>query len=553
MKYIVFLTILIIAPALFADKSYTDYPQLRNFFPFGMYVAAERIGEWDKPEFPTHMGRPMIEPYRRDLLDMARHYINLIAIENTSVIPVPILKQMLAEGEHVGIFTWASENGLPNESEAEAYAQKRISQFKEDKGLLVWSPWDEPYPENMGKWLKWKKAFEDADPNHPVIAVTCGGPKGFENYDVIQASDYYPVYVENPDPWSVRDFVRRYIDATTKPNWFVVQAFQGEGRRLPTVAENRMMTYMALGEGAKGILYFIYDHLTTHYNYPLTPQWEDIGKLGRILRAIGPELLNTKIDRESRLVEMTAEPNIDSRRPKDWPSAVCSILKSTAGHAFVIVYNTSVESPVRTHLKASSGRLFDLVSLVETNISPVGRQTIDLELNPGDGRILLLSSDKDYLRIAERIRTNLYFAERKLVVIEREPAEKWDVKLNNVNTLLEQAKKAVLMKDPKKGLALVLQARIALEDAKKANADFCAARKALDKVYQRLWDFDQALRELREKNPDRWEDKMKWPLDSAISSFLELEHRFSIGDRTVTGRAETLLKDINNSIMQLPK
>lgn len=46
---------------------------------------------------------------------------------------------------------------------------------------------------------------------------------------------------------------------------------------------------------------------------------------------------------------------------------------------------------------------------------------------------------------------------------------------------------------------------------------------------------------------------MKWPLDSAISSFLELEHRFSIGDRTVTERAETLLKDINNSIMQLPK
>lgn len=553
MRYLIVPFFLFIISPLFAEKSYTDYPQLRNFFPFGMYVAAERIGEWDKPDSPTHMGRPMIEPYRRDLLDMARHYINLVAIENTSMIPVPILKQMLAEGEHVGIFTWASENGLPNESEAEAYAQRRISQFKDEKGLLVWSPWDEPYPENMDKWLKWKKAFEEADPNHPVIAVTCGGPKGFENYDVIQASDYYPVYVENPDPWSVRDFVRRYMDATTKPNWFVIQAFQGEGRRLPTVAENRMMTYMAIGEGVKGILYFIYDHLVTHYNYPVTPQWEDIGKLGRILRAIGPELLDTRIDRESRLVEMIPEPNTDSRRPKDWPSAICSVLKSPAGHAFIVVYNTSTESPVRVHLKASSGRLFDLISLVETNISSAGRQTLDLHLNPGDGRILLLANDKNYLRIAEKIRTNLYFAERKLVVLERELAEKWNVKLEKVNILLERAKKAVLINDPKKGLSLVLQARMALEDAKKGNADFSTARKVLDKVYQRLWDLDQALRRFRKKHPDRWEEKMKWPLDGATSRFLELEHLFSLGDRTVAGRAEVLLSEVENSIKEIPK
>jgi len=552
MRYLGIVILIAIGVPSVANKSYTDYPQLRRFFPFGVYIAAERIADWTNPGSPTHFGRPMIEPYRRDLEDMSRHYINLVAIENTACIPVPIMKQMLAEGQRVGIFTWASENALPPDSEADAYAKSRISQFRTEKGLLVWSPWDEPYPENMEKWLLWKKAFETADPNHPVIAVTCGGPKGFENYDVIQASDYYPIYVDNPDPWSVRPFVRRYIEATTKPNWFVVQAFQGEGRRLPTVAESRMMTYMALAEGVKGILYFIYDHLVTHYNYPVTPQWEDIGKLGRILRAVGPELLDTQVDHESTLVKFEVEPNSDTRRPSDWPSGICSVLRSPQGYAFVIVYNTSTESPVKVMLRSSlPHKISDLQFLVETNRDPTADHSIELTLKPGDGRIFLLDDGTHYKRIISRVRSNLYMTERQILQAERDLAVRWDIKTASLDSLIARSGRALEHGDSRKAVDLILESKSSLSKAECAHPDFASARRALEVARESLWEYDCALSKLRRDQPEQWSDSMKWALDGFISRFLELDHEFRQGSRSVKERAEKLVADILKESRQL--
>ena len=140
----VLLCVLAGASALADEKTIADYPQLKNLFPFGMYVAAERIGEYDKPDYPTHIGRPMMEPYRRDLVDMARHYINVIAVENTAAIPLPTLRRMLREGERAGILMWASENSLPKDEELEAWAESRLAHLKDEKGLLAWAPFDEP-------------------------------------------------------------------------------------------------------------------------------------------------------------------------------------------------------------------------------------------------------------------------------------------------------------------------------------------------------------------------------------------------------------------------
>jgi hypothetical protein len=542
-----------VSMAALAEKSYTDYPQLRHFFPLGMYVAAERIGEWGAPDSPTHYGRPMLEPYRLDLEDMARHRINMIAVENTSGIPVPVLKQMLGEGERAGVLMWASENGLPDVAEAESYARRRISLLKDEKGLLVWSPWDEPYPENMEKWLKWKQAFEAADPNHPVIAVTCGGPKGFELHDVVQGYDYYPVYVENPNPWDVAPMVRRYVEAAPKPVWFVVQAFQGEGRRMPTVAESRLMTYAALGEGAKGILYFIYDHLVTHYNYPVTPQWDDIGEFGRFLRAVGPELLETRVDRESKLVRMTASP--EKVQGSELPSAVCSVLKSPEGHSFVIVYNNDVLNKVSVNLTlaedAGPVRLYDLNILVDRNLTPGAASDMSLILNPGDGRILLAADRNGYSRTAGRIRLNLYAAEKQVLAIDRDPAAKCGLDLSDVDKLAERADKAVALNDPYKAVTLVLDARAALDKATQSDAEFSSARQALDEVRSRLREFDRSLSEFRSANPDRWEDKMKWPLDGAISRCLDLEYRFRQGDKSVAPETRKLLDGISAAVTEL--
>jgi len=532
------------------EKTIADYPQLRNLFPFGMYVAAERIGEYHNPDYPTHMGRPMMEPYRRDLLDMARHYINVIAVENTAAIPLPALRQMLGEGERAGILMWASENSLPKDDELEAWAERRLRPLRDEKGLLAWAPFDEPLDTDIPRWLRYKEVFEAADPNHPVIAVTHGGPKGFENHDVAQAADYYPVFVDNPNPWAVGPRVRRYVDATTKPIWFVAQAFQGEGRQLPTIAESRMMTYMAVAEGAKGIFYFIYDHITNQFNAP-TPLWDDIGDLGKKLRAISPEMLDTRPDRESTLVKFKVAPNKDSHRPKDLPPAACSVLASPSGHAFAVVYNTSVEEPAEAIFsvgaRVSNLRLYDLFSLVETNEDPQAKPSLELRLEPGSGRIFLVGDQGAYVRVARGIRTNCYHAEHRLLALDRETAEKWGVPLDQVDQISGRAKRAIERGSASEALALILTAREKLADAERSDLRYSAARRELDRTFHRLVDLER-LTPIAQKRNREAAQQVKWRLDGLISSYLGLEHQFRLGEKSVAARAEELFRRLDEAV-----
>jgi hypothetical protein len=61
-------------------------------------------------------------------------------------------------------------------------------------------------------------------------------------------------------PSDVADTVDRHVAAVEdkKPVWFVIQAFTGRGVRMPTIAEERIMTYLAIIHGARGLTYFTY-------------------------------------------------------------------------------------------------------------------------------------------------------------------------------------------------------------------------------------------------------------------------------------------------------
>jgi hypothetical protein len=362
-------------------------------FPIGIYVAAERLADaWDAPK-PVHLGRPSLETWRRDLDDMARHHINVVAIENTSAIPVETLRTMIRDGFDRGVLTWASENGLPPEKDFAAWTRGRHALLKDEPGLLAWSLWDEPLAEDLPRWLRLKAMLEAADPTHPILAVTHGGPKGFERHAAAHAHDFYPILTDAADPAAVGPMVRRYVDAAGPAHiWFVQQAFHGEGRRLPTPAESRLMTFAALANGAKGIFHFIYDHLTDPINSP-TPLWEEIGAMSARLAAFGPLLLDTTPVDPVTWIEVEGK-------------ASFAVLASPAGHAIAIVYNPSPTDSADVRVRGVK--------------SPIHALEPGTKLAPGDGRFYWLGASPPRVEVRQTAR-----APGPLDDVQRELAELW--------------------------------------------------------------------------------------------------------------------------------
>jgi len=123
------------------------------------------------------------------------------------------------------------------------------------------------------KWNRW-------DPTHPTFLLH-NRPAEFARYSPacdIFATDSYPLRrPEDTDMTRVATWTRAAVEAVhwRKPVWIALQCYttrSTEARtksrdqlpRLPTPAELRCMSYMALAEGARGLLYYAFDD--TYYN-----------------------------------------------------------------------------------------------------------------------------------------------------------------------------------------------------------------------------------------------------------------------------------------------
>ena len=190
--------------------------------------------------------------------------------------------------------------------------RKLLDELKDHPGLGVWKGVDEP------EWSKhplepMQRAYDlihQVDPHHPLFVVQAprGTVESMRAYDGaldITGADIYPIsyppgthsLLENKSISMVGDYTRRMRDvAGNKPVWMVLQiSFSGTIKpgktlRFPTFPETRFMTYQAIINGARGLLYFgghIEKSLSprdaklgwnwTHWNHVLRPVIEEIG------------------------------------------------------------------------------------------------------------------------------------------------------------------------------------------------------------------------------------------------------------------------------------
>jgi hypothetical protein len=280
-------------PRVYIDARGRAIVRGRPFFPLGFYFSTlreEDMKTLSRAGFNCAMPYAFsrLDPERAgDLLDMAhRHGIKVIYS----------IKDLYAGMRY-------TPRWLKTEEEAEARVRQVVERFRSHPAVLAWYLNDElppPWRERLEARYRFVRRL---DPDHPTWAVL---------YQVDQLAEYrHTCDVLGTDPYPVArspvamagEWARKTREASlgTDAFWQVPQAFawctarkdrdpQGEGRP-PTYEELRCMTYQALAEGAKGLIYYAFYELRED---PLgfDARWRDMTRIAREVRALEPALLS---------------------------------------------------------------------------------------------------------------------------------------------------------------------------------------------------------------------------------------------------------------------
>ena len=182
-----------------------------------------------------------------------------------------------------GLYCWPNLRDLasigPHDTKKEALLRRVINQFKDHPGLAVWKGLDEP---EWGKakippMLRARDIIRELDTNHPIAILQA--PRGtvqtllpYTPTGDITGADIYPIsyppgknsLLTNKEISMVGDYTRKMMDVSQgrMPVWMVLQIAwsgvvnPGATLRFPTFFEERFMTYQAIINGARGLVYF---------------------------------------------------------------------------------------------------------------------------------------------------------------------------------------------------------------------------------------------------------------------------------------------------------
>lgn len=180
---------------------------------------------------------------------------------------------------HMYCLPYLREYSRANSDTDAAKLRTLIDRFKDHPGLGAWKGDDEP---EWGKvplppLVRAYQTIKEADPNHLVVIIHAprGTVESLRNYNVcgdIIGTDIYPIgfppgthsTLTNKAISLVGDHTRIMMDVAEgkRPVWMVLQISwsgvlkPGKTLRFPTFPEERFMTYEAIINGARGLIYF---------------------------------------------------------------------------------------------------------------------------------------------------------------------------------------------------------------------------------------------------------------------------------------------------------
>ena len=179
-----------------------------------------------------------------------------------------------------------------------------ITRYRGRKAVLAWNPGDEPDgggvpPEVM---LERHNQIKAADAEVPTFMTLCvpGAYAKYAGMAEVIAPDPYPIHHASASTVPVFTMLSQAVAVATplgRPIWAIPQAFgyakDKNSWRVPTFAEERNMTYLALLAGAKGLIYYTYRD--PGFDMRDNPElWEGMKTLPAEIAALAPFLLEGK-------------------------------------------------------------------------------------------------------------------------------------------------------------------------------------------------------------------------------------------------------------------
>ncbi|MDD2486272.1 MAG: beta-galactosidase [bacterium] len=353
--------------------------QADNTFTFGV-IFAPRTGEAVSLKTPCPVKVEEARRYFDNLFfDLAAHNINT-AVEFCGY---PEHYEIILEAaERYGIRVVLSVKQLAEiirqpllkREEAEASLAQAIGKL-DTPSLLGYYLIDEPREDIIENQARVDSILKELDPSR--VRLSC-----LDNVDIMERIfsiyqpeilliDVYPLTRCSPAGDLNRGHGERqdysftqYIDKahSLKPNnplWVILQAF-GHGDigkfqlwRMPSPSEIRVMTYLAISHGAKGIIYFLYntlDNMPHEYLRGMrdeegeaTPILSEIGRIGEEIKILSPFLMELKP--VESLIDDISEP-LDIRSFVD-----------NRGNKVLIVVNKNISETAALRLNIAEDRI----------------------------------------------------------------------------------------------------------------------------------------------------------------------------------------------------
>ncbi len=343
--------------------------------------------------------------------------------------------------------------GPENLTWVEGYAESLAEAFRNEPYLAGWTVADEATDDWLWGVAGVVDALGQADPSKVAIAnqYSINRMLRFEPYLGVLMTEIYPIRKASRDPWIVGPWCREVSRKSDKPHWVFLQAMGGadwfssdSDFIMPTGQEIRLMSYLALANGAKGISYFCYG---TSDLYPgsfsaignplplANPISETISAIGERVAEIGPFLIDTKmLPRTSAWTQAMAKSE----------KGVSVGVRQSARGSFVVAVNenTAQSGSSLVYLAkdiASKGRaVYDLYSL--RMVAKLGSRSFQTaSLAPGDGRFYLVASPQQFQAVRRGMMRNRALETLRMAELDRLIAQRWGLDTKAVDAQMKKA------------------------------------------------------------------------------------------------------------------
>jgi len=441
------------------DYKVPEWPKAAAFFPFGVFGT----GFLDMRGFEYWGGS-----YQGAYGQMARSHLNFLNEDYEDTFGrngggadsfIKTVKGKIALAKKNGLFYSADVRyimaGLKIE---DGYKQlsNRVKPvcdaFKGEETLVSWYLHDEPTILDLYKCMAGKRAIEEFDTDHRPVAMVVSNPgaaKVFAPYLTINFWDNYPIMRNRHEPWVLRKDTRAYRETLPgKPMWALLQAYaEGiafDSATYPDTAEIKLMSYLSLAEGAKGLTYFTWFFSSgagdgggmayrTGKPRPITYTISEIGSklipVSQLLLETDPVALNVNID--------------DDNLPVDGHGLTASVLKHRKRDVcYLVVINEDVTRTrsgklnIPSEISDKGNTLYDLYNLENTDAGRIK------SLNAGDGRIYAVGSQKDIEQDRKQVITRQAMESVRVLMPDIGIARRWGLDLAEVDAVVADCKKA---------------------------------------------------------------------------------------------------------------